>query len=48
MTGRERKCIEEYTPLTKKQEKKAVMRREKKTNGKKRKPPLMTGTVEGE
>ena len=48
LTLRERQFIEEYSALAEEQGKDAVIRRENKTNRRKRKPPLMTGTVEGE
>ena len=48
LTLRERQFIEEYSALAEEQGKDAVIRRENKNNRRKRKPPLMTGTVEGE
>lgn len=48
LTLRERQFIEEYSALAEEQGKDVVIRRENKTNRKKGKPPLMTGTVEGE
>ena len=48
LTLRERQFIEEYSVLAEEQGKDAVIRRENKTNRRKRKPPLMAGTAEGE
>lgn len=48
LTLRERQFIEEYSALAEEQGKDAVIRRENKNNRRKRKPPLMAGTAEGE
>ena len=40
--------IEEYSALAEEQGKDVVIRRENKTNRRKGKPPLATGTAEGE
>ena len=48
LTLRERQFIEEYSALAEEQGKDVVIRRENKTNHRKRKPPLATGTAEGE
>ena len=43
-----RQFIEEYSALAEEQGKDVVIRRENKTNRRKGKPPLATGTAEGE
>ena len=48
LTLRERQFIEEYSALAEEQGKDVVIRRENKTNRRKGKPPLATGTAEGE
>ena len=48
LTLRERQFIEEYSALAEEQGKDAMIRRENKNNRRKRKPPLMAGTAEGE
>ena len=48
LTLRERQFIEEYSALAEEQGKDVVIRRENKTNRRKGKPPLTTGTAEGE
>ena len=48
LTQRERQYKEEYSALAEEQGKDVVIRRENKTNRRKGKPPLATGTAEGE
>lgn len=48
LTLRERQFIEEYSALAEEQGKDAMIRQENKNNRRKRKPPLMAGTAEGE
>lgn len=45
LTLRERQFLEEYSKIARKQGKDAVIRRENKTKRRKRKPPLIIGTI---
>lgn len=45
LTLRERRFLEEYSKIAKKQGKDAVIRRENKTKRRKRKTPLMAGAM---